>query len=72
MMPDLTEVTKALAARAEHYDRTASFPADSIAAIHDAGLLTATVHERYGGPGARLVQTALILRALGQGDPWPR
>jgi alkylation response protein AidB-like acyl-CoA dehydrogenase len=69
MMPDLAEVTKALAARAEHYDRTASFPADSIAAIHDAGLLTATVHERYGGPGARLVQTALILRALGQGDP---
>ncbi len=49
-MPDLAPVTKTLAARAEHYDRTAAFPADSIAAIHDAGLLTATVHERYGGP----------------------
>jgi alkylation response protein AidB-like acyl-CoA dehydrogenase len=52
-MRDLTQVTKALAERAEHNDRTASFPADSIAAIHDAGLLTATVHERYGGQGRR-------------------
>lgn len=68
-MPDLAQVTKALSERAEHYDRTASFPADSIAAIHDAGLLTATVHERYGGQGAGLAETAVILRALGQGDP---
>jgi alkylation response protein AidB-like acyl-CoA dehydrogenase len=68
-VPDLGQVTKVLAERAEHYDRTASFPADSIAAIHDAGLLTATVHERYGGQGARLAETAVILRALGQGDP---
>jgi alkylation response protein AidB-like acyl-CoA dehydrogenase len=68
-MPDLAQVTKALAARAQHYDRTASFPADSISAIHDAGLLTATVHERYGGQGAGLAETAAILRALGRGDP---
>src|SRR5580704_15211439 len=68
-VPDLAQVTKVLAERAEHYDRTASFPADSIAAVHDAGLLTATVHERYGGQGARLAETAVILRALGQGDP---
>jgi hypothetical protein len=33
-VPDLAQVTKLLAARAGHYDRTASFPADSIAAIH--------------------------------------
>jgi hypothetical protein len=38
-VPDLAHVTKVLAARAEHYDRTASFPADSIAAVQDAGLL---------------------------------
>ena len=68
-MPDLAQITKALAGRAEHYDRTASFPADSIAAIHDAGLLTATVHRRYDGRGAGLAETAVILRALGQGDP---
>jgi alkylation response protein AidB-like acyl-CoA dehydrogenase len=68
-VPDLAQVTKVLAERAGHYDRTASFPADSISAIHDAGLLTATVHERYGGQGAGLAETAVILRALGQGDP---
>jgi alkylation response protein AidB-like acyl-CoA dehydrogenase len=27
------------------------------------------VHERYGGQGAGLAQTAAVLRALGQGDP---
>ena len=68
-MTDLTQVTKVLADQAGHYDRSATFPAMSIAAIHDAGLLTATVHERYGGRGAGLAETAVILRALGQGDP---
>jgi alkylation response protein AidB-like acyl-CoA dehydrogenase len=69
VLPDLAQITKVLAGRAEQYDRTASFPVDSIAAIHDAGLLTATVHRRYGGRGAGLAETAVILRALGQGDP---
>jgi alkylation response protein AidB-like acyl-CoA dehydrogenase len=65
----LPEVTAALAARAEEHDRAGSFPADGIAAVHAAGLLTATVAERYGGPGAGLAQTVTILRALGRGDP---
>jgi len=65
----LPEVTAALAARAEEHDRAGSFPADGIAAAHAAGLLTATVAERYGGPGAGLAQTVAILRALGRGDP---
>ena len=37
--------------------------------MHDAGLLTATVAERYGGAGAGLASTVALLRALGQGDP---
>ena len=65
----LPEVTAALAARAGEHDRAGSFPADGIAAVHAAGLLTATVAERYGGPGAGLAQTVAILRALGRGDP---
>lgn len=65
----LPGVTKALAAGAERHDREASFPGDSIQAVHDAGLLTATVHERYGGPGGALADTVTILRALGYGDP---
>ena len=47
----LPEVTAALAARAEEHDRAGSFPADGIGSVHAAGLLTATVAGRYGGPG---------------------
>jgi alkylation response protein AidB-like acyl-CoA dehydrogenase len=65
----LAEVTRALAANAEGNDRTADFPADGIGVVHRAGLLTATVARRYGGPGAGLADTARILGALGRGDP---
>lgn len=58
-----------LAEHAERHDRGASFPAEGIRAVHDAGLLTATVPERHGGPGGGLADTATILRALGAGDP---
>ncbi len=68
-MKRLDEVTAALAERAQEHDRTGSFPAEGIAVVHAAGLLTATVAERYGGPGAGLAQTVAILRALGRGDP---
>jgi alkylation response protein AidB-like acyl-CoA dehydrogenase len=65
----LSAVTRALAQHAEEHDRAATFPADGIAQVHAAGLLTATVGTRYGGPGAGLAQVVDILRALGQGDP---
>jgi alkylation response protein AidB-like acyl-CoA dehydrogenase len=65
----LAEVTRALAANAERHDRTADFPADGIRVVHQAGLLTATVAGRYGGPGGGLAGTARILGALGRGDP---
>jgi alkylation response protein AidB-like acyl-CoA dehydrogenase len=65
----LPEITKALAADAERNDRGANFPAAGIQAVHEAGLLTATVARRYGGPGAGLADTVAILKALGQGDP---
>ena len=65
----LPEVTAALAAQAAGHDRDGSFPAGGISLVHDAGLLTATVAGRYGGPGAGLATTVAILRALGRGDP---
>jgi len=65
----LPEVTGSLAANAEHNDRTADFPAAGIRVVHQAGLLTATVDRRYGGPGVGLAGTARILHALGRGDP---
>jgi alkylation response protein AidB-like acyl-CoA dehydrogenase len=65
----LAEVASALAANAERNDRTADFPAEGIRVVHQAGLLTATVARRYGGPGGGLADTARILGALGRGDP---
>ena len=65
----LPELTAVLAGRAEEHDRAGSFPAGGVGAVHAAGLLTATVAERYGGPGAGLAQTVAILHALGRGDP---
>jgi alkylation response protein AidB-like acyl-CoA dehydrogenase len=65
----LPEVTRALAANAERNDRTADFPAEGIRVVHQAGLLTATVARRYGGPGRGLADAARILGALGRGDP---
>ncbi|MEV0040920.1 acyl-CoA dehydrogenase family protein [Streptomyces sp. NPDC050804] len=70
--PDLTRlpaVTEALAARAAEHDRDASFPTEGFVLAHEAGLLTATVATRHGGPGAGLADTVRILRALGAGDP---
>ncbi|MFF1696288.1 acyl-CoA dehydrogenase family protein [Streptomyces sp. NPDC058257] len=65
----LPELTRALAARAAEHDRDASFPDEGFALVHQAGLLTATVAPRHGGPGVGLADTVRILRALGTGDP---
>ncbi len=65
----LPDVTIALARRAEANDRTAELPAAGIRLVHSAGLLTATVAPRYGGPGLGLAQTTRVLHALGKGDP---
>ncbi|KJK51707.1 acyl-CoA dehydrogenase [Lentzea aerocolonigenes] len=65
-LPGVVEILTANAAR---HDREASLPDEGIQAIHEAGLLTATVHERHGGPGAGLADTVTILRSLGRGDP---
>jgi len=65
----LPAVAADLSARAEQHDRDGSFPFASIARVHEAGLLTATVATEYGGPGACLTATVEILRALGAADP---
>jgi alkylation response protein AidB-like acyl-CoA dehydrogenase len=66
---ELPEVTAFLAERAGAHDRDATFPFEGVERVHRAGLLTATVAERYGGAGVGLAGTARILRALGAGDP---
>ncbi|WP_328432362.1 MULTISPECIES: acyl-CoA dehydrogenase family protein [unclassified Streptomyces] len=64
-----TDLIARLAELAPGYDRSGAFPAASLRAVHEAGLLTATVGERYGGRGAGVEETARILHTLGQGDP---
>ena len=65
----LPGVTAALAATADRYDRSGEFPADAIAAVHAAGLLTATVPVEQGGAGLGIGGSARVLAALGEGDP---
>ncbi|TDT96073.1 alkylation response protein AidB-like acyl-CoA dehydrogenase [Streptomyces sp. 846.5] len=65
----LPRVVDLLAARAEEHDRDAGFPYQGIEVVHDAGLLTLTVSERHGGPGAGLADTVRVLTELGRGDP---
>lgn len=65
----LAAVTVEVAATAEEYDRSGAVPEAGIAAAHRAGLLTATVAPRYGGPGVGHVDAVRILLALGEGDP---
>ena len=69
ILDELPSVTAALAANADRYDRSGEFPADSIAAVHAAGLLTATAPVEQGGAGLGIGGSARLLAALGEGDP---
>jgi alkylation response protein AidB-like acyl-CoA dehydrogenase len=68
-LEDLAAVTAALARTAAEFDRTGDFPTDGVRAVHDAGLLTATVAPAYGGAGVGVRDTTRLLAALGAGDP---
>lgn len=73
-VPDLTDValaavTAELAETAATYDQSGAVPVRGLRAVHRAGLFTATVGQRYGGPGVGPRETARILTALGAGDP---
>jgi alkylation response protein AidB-like acyl-CoA dehydrogenase len=54
------------AARADRYDREASFPHENYAELRAAGLLGLCVPERYGGLGADLKTYALVSATLGK------
>lgn len=64
----LPRVADLLAARAEEHDRDATFPYQGVEALHEAELLTLTVAQRFGGPGAALADTVRALAVLGRGD----
>lgn len=50
-------------------DRAGSFPWEGIRALHDAGLLLATVGTRHGGPGGDLLTATRIIAEVGRADP---
>ncbi len=54
------------AARADRYDREASFPHENYADLKDAGLLGLCVPEKFGGRGADLKTYALVSATLGK------
>jgi alkylation response protein AidB-like acyl-CoA dehydrogenase len=64
----LAAVTAEIASTAAEYDRTGDLPWPGLQAAHKAGLLTATVGTRYGGPGLGARDTVRILTAIGEGD----
>lgn len=71
--PDLSDaalaaVTAKIASTAAEYDRTGALPWAGVQAAHRAGLLTATIGTRFGGPGLGPRQVARILTAIGEGD----
>ncbi len=63
------ETLDRIAAAAPAADRAGAFPWEGIRAVHEAGLLRATVGARHGGAGADLSTTARILAELGRADP---
>ncbi len=63
------ETLRRIAAGAVASDRAGSFPWEGIRALHDAGLLRATVGTRYGGPGGDLLTAARIIAEVGRADP---
>ncbi|QGY01914.1 acyl-CoA dehydrogenase [Methylobacterium mesophilicum SR1.6/6] len=62
-------LTETLSGRAVGYDRTGSFPHDSIADLREAGLLGLTVPRRLGGSGSGLLRAAEVVGAIGRSDP---
>ncbi|MCS7475504.1 acyl-CoA dehydrogenase family protein [Umezawaea endophytica] len=73
-VPDLSDealaaVTAEVAETAAEYDHSGAVPVRGLEVAHRAGLLTATVGQRYGGPGLGARETARVLTALGEGDP---
>lgn len=58
---------QSLSVHAATVDREAMFPAESVAALHEAGLLGAAVARRYGGAELSLHEQVGVARELGRG-----
>jgi len=53
--------------KAEHFDRTAEFPIDIINKGRQIGLVNLNIPEEYGGPGAKVLDEAIVNEELSYG-----
>ncbi|HSL57441.1 MAG TPA: acyl-CoA dehydrogenase family protein [Acidimicrobiales bacterium] len=62
----IAELGPTFAARAERYDREASFPYENFADLRDIGFLGLCIPERFGGLGADFTTYALVAEEIGR------
>ena len=62
----MAELGPTIAARAERYDREASFPHENFADLRSAGFLALCIPEEHGGLGADFTTYALVSEELGR------
>ncbi len=65
---NLARITRQIGEVAGEYDRSGKIPEKGLQIAHEAGLLTATVAKRFGGPELGQRDVSRILIALGEGD----
>jgi alkylation response protein AidB-like acyl-CoA dehydrogenase len=62
------EVAEQAFERAGAYDEDGAYPAADVAALHEAGLLTAVLPQSHGGAGLSGVALSEVLRSIGSGS----
>jgi alkylation response protein AidB-like acyl-CoA dehydrogenase len=62
------EVAEQAFARADAYDEDGAYPAADVAALHEAGLLTAVLPLNYGGAELSRLPLGEVLRSIGWGS----
>jgi alkylation response protein AidB-like acyl-CoA dehydrogenase len=62
------DVSEKAFARAGEYDEDGAFPAADVAALHEAGLLTAVLPLKFGGAGLTGLSLSEVLRSVGSGS----
>src|ERR1700721_4058133 len=62
------DVAEKAFARAGEYDEDGAYPAADVAALHEAGLLTAVLPVECGGAGLTGLALSEVLRSIGSGS----
>jgi alkylation response protein AidB-like acyl-CoA dehydrogenase len=62
------DVAEKAFARAADYDEDCAYPAADVAALHEAGFLTAVLPVKYGGAGLTGLSLSEVLRSIGSGS----